>query len=99
MRLLRTFMLKITQFNSFQPEQLNRSIDAETLAGAQTIVDTVRDGGETALRQYANQFGERTADQPLVIGPDQLKAAADRIDSNDLASVSYTHLRAHEDRG
>jgi histidinol dehydrogenase len=89
-------MLKILQSNSFQPEQLDRSIDAETLAGAQTIVDTVRVEGEAGIRKYAAQFGERTPDQPLLIGPDEMKAAANRLGSDDLANESPSaceHLR------
>ena len=78
-------MLEILQFDSFQPEQLDRSIDAETLAGAQAIVDAVRAEGETAIRQYAKQFGERTDDQPLVIDQAELTVARERIDSEDLA--------------
>lgn len=78
-------MLKITSANSFKPEQLNRSIDAATMAGAQAIVDTVRTNGETGIRQYAKQFGERTDDQPLVIGRNELTAARDRIPPEHLA--------------
>ena len=78
-------MLNIVQFTSFQPEQLDRSIDGQTLAGAQAIVDTVRAEGEAGIRKYAAQFGERTDDQPLLIGPDEMNAARERIDSEDLA--------------
>ena len=78
-------MLNIVQFTSFQPEQLDRSIDGQTLAGAQAIVDTVRAEGEAGIRKYAAQFGERTDDQPLLIGPDEMNAARERLDSEDLA--------------
>ena len=77
-------MLTIKQFDSFQPEQLDRSIDAKTLADAQAIVDAVRTNGEASIRQYAKQFGERTDDQPLVINHAELTAARERIDAEDL---------------
>jgi len=35
MRLLQTLMLNIVNAKSFKPEQLDRAIDADTLAGAQ----------------------------------------------------------------
>jgi phosphoribosyl-ATP pyrophosphohydrolase/phosphoribosyl-AMP cyclohydrolase/histidinol dehydrogenase len=78
-------MLTIILANQFQPEQLNRSIDADTLAGAQRIVDAVRERGEEGVREYAAKFGERTADQPLVIGREELAAAKERIPADDLA--------------
>ena len=78
-------MLNIVQFTSFQPEQLDRSIDEQTLVGAQAIVDTVRAEGEAGIRKYAAQFEERTDEQPLLIGPDEMNAARERIDSEDLA--------------
>jgi phosphoribosyl-ATP pyrophosphohydrolase/phosphoribosyl-AMP cyclohydrolase/histidinol dehydrogenase len=81
-------MLKITPASSFTAEQLDRSIDAETLSGAQTIVDSVREGGEKAIREYAVQFGERTEDQPLVVGLDEMSAAANRIAAEDLGLLN-----------
>ena len=85
--------LNIVQSNSFQPEQLDRSIDGQTLAGAQAIVDTVRAEGEAGIRKYAAQFGERTDDQPLLIGPDEMNAARERLDSEDLALLQRVAKR------
>lgn len=69
---------------SFQPQGLESTLDANTLAGAQQIVDEVRAGGESAIRKFARQFGERTDDQPLVIERADLDAAVARIESADV---------------
>lgn len=76
-------MLKIIQAAEFNAQSFPHSIDAETLATAQSIVDDVRTGGESAIRKYAEKFGERTADQPLVIPRTELDAALARISDND----------------
>lgn len=62
-------------------------VDAETLDGAQAIVDAVRDGGEQALRRYAERFGELAADQPLVLGRPEMQAALESIDRQDRAAL------------
>ncbi len=41
----------------FEPGDLSVSLDADTLAGAETIVNAVRTGGESSIRHYARQFG------------------------------------------
>lgn len=74
---------KIVNERDFEIGDLSVSLDAETLAGAQTIVDSVRSGGETAIRNYAKQFGERTDEQPLLINRQELESAVDRIDEAD----------------
>ena len=48
------------------------------------MVDSVRSQGVNAIRQFANQFGERSDDQPLLIEREQMKAATERIDQSDL---------------
>lgn len=48
------------------------------------MVDSVRSQGVNAIRQFANQFGERSDDQPLLIEREQMKAATGRIDQRDL---------------
>lgn len=78
-------MLKLVPANLFTPDQFDRSIDAATLAGAQSIVDRVRREGDSAVRSFAKKFGERTADQPLMIEPAELAAATQRIQKDDLA--------------
>ena len=76
-------LFKIVDAQDFEVGDLAASLDAKTLAEAQTIVDAVRAGGETAVRTYAKQFGERTDEQPLLIEREELEAAAERIDESD----------------
>lgn len=76
-------LFKIVEAQNYEVGDLSASLDAETLSGAQRIVDEVRAGGESAIRTYARQFGERTDDQPLLIGREELEAAVERIDEND----------------
>lgn len=74
-----------------KPDEIERLIkppvDSETLDGAQAIVDAVRDGGEQALRRYAERFGERAADQPLVLGRDAMLGALEMLDAQDRAAL------------
>lgn len=77
-------VLKIVDAKTFEPGELATALDADTLADAQLIVDAVRAEGETAIRRYARQFGERTDLQPLLIGKDEMEAAAKRINPSDV---------------
>jgi phosphoribosyl-ATP pyrophosphohydrolase/phosphoribosyl-AMP cyclohydrolase/histidinol dehydrogenase len=77
-------MLKIIDADSFEPNQLFQSLDADTLAAAEEIVNDVRKGGEPAIRDYARKFGERLDEQPLLIGPEEMAEAAKRVDSADM---------------
>lgn len=76
-------MLKIIPAAEFNATSFPHSIDAATMATAQTIVEDVRTGGETAIRQYAAQFNERTDDQPLLIPREELDAALARLSDDD----------------
>ena len=76
-------MLKIISASEFNARSFPHSIDAETLATAQHIVDEVRKDGTTSIRKYAHQFGERGADEPLVIERSELDAALNRISAED----------------
>ena len=51
-------------------------VDAPTLAAAKAILDDVRDNGEPALRAHAVRLGDVQPDAPLVLGRDDLAAAA-----------------------
>lgn len=75
-----TTLFRIIDAKLFEPERLKSSLDVETLADAQTIVDAVREDGLPAVRRYASQFNERTDEQPLLIGQDEMEAAAHRVD-------------------
>ncbi len=59
------------------------AVDQETLAAARAIVDRVRTGGEGALRDYAERFGDREPGEPLIYRRDALDAARDAIDTED----------------
>ena len=72
---------------AFEPGELSLSIDIETLAEAEAIVDAVRTGGEASIRHYARQFNERSDEQPLLIGRDEMEAAAKRIDHADVELI------------
>jgi len=54
---------------------LRQPVDAETLRQAGAIVEDVRMDGESALRRYAEQFGERQPGEQLVLERDDLEAA------------------------
>jgi len=85
--------MKTTQplLRRINPDEIERLIkppvDAETLDGAREIVDSVRDGGEQAVRRYAERFCERTADQPLVLGRPEMQAALETLDAQDRAAL------------
>lgn len=68
----------------FEPELLSHSLDTETLRSAEEIVSDVRANGQIAIRAYARKFGERTDEQPLLIGPEQMEAAAKRVPAADI---------------
>ena len=66
-----THPIETIHANDFQIDAISRSIDAETMKLVQAIVEDVRDNGESAVRKYAERFGERIAagrparDQPV----------------------------------
>ncbi len=76
-------MLKIIPASQYNATSFPHSIDAETMATAQQIVDEVRDGGATAIRKYASKFKERTDEQSLLIPREELDAALARISDED----------------
>ena len=78
------FPFKIVKAESFEAGDLSASLDAETMVAAESIVSEVRADGEVGIRVYANKFGERTDDQPLLIQRDELEAAIERIDPADV---------------
>ena len=56
-------------------------VDAETLEIARTIVDDVRGRGEAALREHGVKLGDLpAADAPIIVPPETLEAARDRLD-------------------
>ena len=71
-------------------------VDADTLAAAARIVGDVRDGGEAALRGYAERFGDIAVGAPLVFGPDVLAAARDALPATDRALLERTTVLPRE---
>lgn len=86
-------MLKRITAAEFGNAKLSHSLDAQTLAQSQAIVDEVRAGGEEAVRKFAIQFNERESHQPILIEKCELEAAANRIDSDDLALLNRVGKR------
>ncbi|MCP4899676.1 MAG: histidinol dehydrogenase, partial [bacterium] len=77
--------------NPDQVESLQRDpVDSVTLSQAATIVDAVRHGGEAALREYAQRFGDIQNGAPLYLGRLALEAALERIDPNDRSVMERT---------
>ncbi len=58
-------------------------VSDQVLDQARAIVDRVRNEGEAGVRAYATQFGERTPDQALVLGPDAMREAYNAMDPAD----------------
>jgi len=65
----------------------------EVLDGARRIVDDVRRRGSHAVREYAERFGERSPDAPLVLGRDAMREALETIDTGQRAVLERTARR------
>ncbi len=75
-------------------ERLERDpVDAATLAAAAEIVGAVRSDGETALRRYAERFGELAPGDPLVIERPGLEAALAALPAAQQAVLERTAAR------
>ena len=68
------------------------SLDPDTLSAAATIVDTVRDRGDAALREFIDTYEGRSGD-PLVIDRAELDRAATRLAPDQRAVLSRTAHR------
>lgn len=68
-------------------------VDARTLAEAGEIVRAVRERGEPAVREFAERFGERRAEEPLVLGREAMEAARARLDEADAAVLTRAAAR------
>lgn len=75
------------------PNLRRDAVDAATLEGARVIVEAVRSGGEAALRDYAERFGDVAEGGPLVIGRDGLEAALATLGEADRALLVRTAAR------
>src|SRR5688500_12410410 len=68
-------------------------IDAATLQKANRIVQDVREQGDTALRRYAEAFGDITPEAPLIYTRAALQQATRSIPQDDLALLQRTCAR------
>jgi histidinol dehydrogenase len=68
-------------------------VDTLTLARVTKIVDGVRDGGESALRQYAEQFGDLKKEDKLLYTAKDLLAAYKSLPTSERALLNRTHAR------
>jgi phosphoribosyl-ATP pyrophosphohydrolase/phosphoribosyl-AMP cyclohydrolase/histidinol dehydrogenase len=87
----------MTMLRRIAPQDVARATrlptDRQTLVSAAEIVDAVRTGGVTALRGYAERFGERASHEPLVLGPKEMHAALDTLDPSEVRLLERTAAR------
>lgn len=86
-----------TMLRRVEPEEVARLIrppvDDATLDAARAIVAEVREAGEPAVRRYAERFGERTPDQPLVLGRAEMDRAVEALTDADRAVIDRAAAR------
>ncbi len=75
------------------PEARRDAVDAETLRAAGVYVDSVRSGGEPALRALAERFDDLAPGAPLLLGRDELAAAAASVPPETLALLERCAAR------
>jgi phosphoribosyl-ATP pyrophosphohydrolase/phosphoribosyl-AMP cyclohydrolase/histidinol dehydrogenase len=79
------------------PEQIDRlereAVDAATLAAAAEIVEEVRTGGESAVRKFAERFGDLQPGTRLVLDRAELQDAAARLPVDQLDLLQRTAER------
>lgn len=71
-------------------------VDGATLAKAQAIVDEVRTCGSSGARAIAERLGDLAPGAPMVLGPEALRAAWDRVgpDVRGLLERTASRIRA-----
>lgn len=69
-------------------------VDPRALADARAIVDDVRENGLPALRAHAARLGDvADAQQPLLVGRDELRAAYERLPAQEQQVLRRTAQR------
>ncbi|MDX2119103.1 MAG: histidinol dehydrogenase [Planctomycetota bacterium] len=71
----------------------HEAVDAATLASAAQIVQGVREGGDAALRGYAERFGDLAPGGVMIVERDGLRAALDRLDRDERVVLERTATR------
>jgi phosphoribosyl-ATP pyrophosphohydrolase/phosphoribosyl-AMP cyclohydrolase/histidinol dehydrogenase len=69
------------------------AVDPQTLVAAAEIVEAVRVGGEAAVRNFAEKFGEVSMGEELIIEPPELDSALDRLPIADRELLERTAER------
>lgn len=70
-----------------------RAVDDQTLQQAEKIVRRVEREGESAVREFAEKFGERAPDEALVLGRASMEIALAALDADDRACLERTARR------
>lgn len=70
-----------------------RAVDPETLVEAAAIVRDVQREGTTALRSYAERFGDRNPGDKLVLGPTEIERGLAGVSADDRALLERTAER------
>ncbi len=63
-------------------------VSDRVLDQAGLIIDRVRREGKSGVRRYAEKFGECDADQPLILGPNEMRDAYNSMDPKDRAVLT-----------
>lgn len=71
-------------------------IDAETLSAVAGMLEEVRARGVSAVRGYAERFGERRAGEPLVLGREAMRGALDSMGRADRGVLERACARIRE---
>jgi histidinol dehydrogenase len=86
--------VRLRRFGVPELSRLRRSpVDAATLSQAAAIVQSVREGGIGALREYCSRFGDLREGEPLVRDRAALQAALDGLPREQRALLERTAAR------
>ena len=71
-------------------------VDDETLTAAGRIVGEVRSKGEAAVRRFATEFGERSADEPLLLDRHAMEQALASLGAADRQALERAAARIRD---
>lgn len=75
------------------PAMRRDPVDSETLVAAASIVDAVRDRGDSALREFAEKYGDIASGDPMVVSREDCQAAFDGLPEADQELLERTASR------
>ncbi len=67
-----------------------QAVDAQTLSAAGEILAAVKAGGETAVREFAERFGDLPVGESLTVDKDTLQAAFEGLSREDQGVITRT---------